>query len=134
MNTLYALLAIASQHDPDFVGPPSSLAGDPVLWPYLVAIATLATAVTALWVAYVKNNAAHGAKLESVHAEYRKADEEKSKRTAEEHGKKDAALLDVSVKTADVLARVEGAIRESTEAMKSVQKDIGELLRAQSQG
>ena len=132
MSPFEILLYVAGQHAEVESVVPALIAADPVLWPYFVAIATLSATCGTLWVAYVKANRDHAAELKSMHVDYRKADEEKTRRQAEESTRKDASLLDISVKTADVLARVEGSIRESTDALKKLQEDLKEALRAQT--
>lgn len=102
-----------------------SLASDPVadaikktedshLWPYFTAIAALCTVVVALFGLLMKS----WKEKEQIYLDFRKADEEKSKRVAEEFEKKDKALLSVSTELATLMERVGNELKQLNDRVR----------------
>lgn len=116
MNFLQYLHALAAQH------PNGATAATPVdlaaqienpLWPYWVAITTMATVITALFGLLMKSNRDrtvdardHAEETKQANKAFLEATEERSKRVSEEFSKKDKALLDTSVEFAKLMERV----------------------------
>ena len=121
--TVLTLLLLAAQQPAGPMGPPAPPPGvDPVVWPYWVAIAAMSTFIAGLCTAYVKLVSSSKAELAQAHADHRKADEEKSKRIAEDFNKDKAALLDVSVRTATVLEQVASEMGRVADGLKEIPK------------
>lgn len=79
---------------------------DHPMWPYWVAIATLASAVATLFGLLMKSNGDFQAKLLAVQAEHRKFEDERSVRIAAEHERKDEKLANLANTSATMLERV----------------------------
>jgi len=84
---------------------------DPALWPYFVAIGSLASACVAMFGIIVKQSRDFEAKLEKVHTDHRLANEARSERVSAEFKVKDDALLAVSVAQAEVIGKVGNELR-----------------------
>jgi hypothetical protein len=76
------------------------------LWPYYAAIFVLATTVSFLFGLLMKQGSKFSARLEEIHENRLKMDEERSKRIHEEFEKKDKAILETSVEFARLMERV----------------------------
>jgi len=80
------------------------------LWPYYTAIAVLATTVSFLFGLLMKQSSKFSSRLEEIHENRLKMDEERSKRISEEFEKKDKAILETSVEFARLMERVAAEI------------------------
>jgi len=101
------------------------LASDPVtdaikktedshLWPYFAAISALSAVVVALFGLLMRS----WNDKEKIYLDFRKADEEKNRRIAEEFEKKDKALLGVSTELATLMERVGNELKQLNDRVK----------------
>jgi low affinity Fe/Cu permease len=82
------------------------------MWPYWVAIATLAGAVATLFGVVMKQNRDFQAKVTKIHETHRLYDKERSERISSEHERKDQKLFELGNTSAVMLERVASSLEE----------------------
>lgn len=126
MPTWFDLLRLMAAQDPEFfppdmppefvMGPPAPT--DPVLWPYFVAIGTLASAVAALFGWLMKVQADAAKEKAQIHEDNRKLVEARSVRVASEFDKERQERNDLGQRWAENQGRVAQALEQLADAVR----------------
>ena len=124
---------------------------EPVLWPYISAITALGAACVAMFGVIVKFSRDHAKQLETIgteaqtrldtaateaqkrlaeaHENHRKADEEKSRRIADEFQKKDTQLFEWATKASTFLERVASEISGQSTILDALTSELRDAAK-----